>query len=487
MEYSHFIHNPCPVYVLGYLSSMKTNNQLGLLDSTLLGVGSMIGSGIFIVSASMTTQLFSAPWLIAIWIFTGIITISAALSYGELSGMFPKAGGQYVYLREAYHPLMAFLYGWSFFTVIQTGTIAAVAVAFSKFTGYFIPVFEMKAENGIPLINGFSIYPAQILAVSTIILLTYINTLGVKSGKWIQGIFTSTKLIALFGLLAAGFIFGFSSEIWNSNWNEGWNWQKWDAVLHTPMPIDTYSFIGALSLALVGSIFSSDAWNSVTFIAGEMKNPEKNIGRALLLSTVIVTIIYVSMNLMYVGTLSLQQIAEAPQERVGVAAAQQIFGGLGTYLIAGLIMVSTFGCNNGLIFSGARVYQTMAQENLFFAPAAQVNRHLVPAWALWAQCIWASILCMSGQYGQLLNYVVFTVMLFYILTILGVIILRIKRPDHPRTYKTPLYPILPIFYILFALAFCTGLLIYTPNDTWPGLIIVLIGIPVYFAFKRKRS
>jgi APA family basic amino acid/polyamine antiporter len=299
----------------------------------------MIGSGIFIVSASMTTQLFSAPWLIAIWVFTGIITISAALSYGELSGMFPKAGGQYIYLKEAYHPMMGFLYGWSFFTVIQTGTIAAVAVAFSKFTGYFFPIFEMSPKNGIPVIGTYQIYPAQMLAVSTIVLLTYINTKGVKSGNWIQGIFTSTKLIALFGLLAAGFIWGFDIDIWNANWSQGWSWQHWNIETHQVMPIDLYTLLGALSIALVGSVFSSDAWNSITFIAGEMKSPEKNIGRALFLSTLIVTIIYVSMNLMYVGTLTLQSIAEAPQERVGVAAAQAIFGGIGTYLIAGLIMI----------------------------------------------------------------------------------------------------------------------------------------------------
>lgn len=480
------MHNSCHIMHNTYLAFMKNKHQLGLWDSTLLGVGSMIGSGIFIVSASMTTQLFSAPWLIAIWLFTGIITISAALSYGELSGMFPKAGGQYIYLKEAYHPIMGFLYGWSFFTVIQTGTIAAVAVAFSKFTGYFLPVFEMSPANGIPIWGDYHIFPAQMLAVSTIVLLTYINTKGVKSGNWIQGIFTSTKLIALFGLLAAGFIWGFDKDIWNANWESGWRLQQWNLTTHQAMPIDMYTLLGALSIALVGSVFSSDAWNSVTFIAGEMKNPEKNIGRALLLSTLIVTVIYVSMNLMYVGTLSLQSIAEAPQERVGVAAAQAIFGGVGTYLIAALIMVSTFGCNNGLIFSGARVYQTMAEEKLFFRSAAKVNAHHVPHWALWAQCIWASVLCLSGQYGQLLNYVVFTVMLFYILTIAGVMILRKKRPEIVRTYKTPLYPILPIFYILFAVSFCIGLLIYTPHDTWPGLIIVCIGIPVYYWFRKQQ-
>jgi APA family basic amino acid/polyamine antiporter len=251
--------------------------------------------------------------------------------------------------------------------------------------------------------------------------------------------------------------------------------------------MDMTTLMGAIALALVGSVFSSDAWNSITFIAGEMHQPEKTIGRALFYSTFIVTLIYVGMNLMYLGTLSLQNIAEAPQERVGVAAAKAIFGDNGTYIIAALIMVSTFGCNNGLIFSGARVYQTMSEEKLFFPAAKKLNAFQVPAWALWAQCIWASVLCLSGQYGQLLNYVVFTVMLFYILTIAGVIRLRITKPELKRTYKTPLYPILPILYICIALAFCIGLLVYTPNDTWPGLIIVALGVPVYYFFRKRLS
>jgi APA family basic amino acid/polyamine antiporter len=465
---------------------MKNKNQLGLWDSILLGVGSMIGSGIFIVSANMTTQIFSAPWLIALWVLTGILTVFAALSYGELAGMFPKAGGQYVYLKEAYHPMMAFLYGWSFFAVIQTGTIAAVAVAFSKFSGYFFPIFEMAPKNAISIL-GHAVYPAQLLGVATLVILTFINTRGVQAGKWIQSLFTSTKLVALFGLLICGFFFGFNSEIWDANWSGGWSLQQWNLSAHEAMPIDMHTLMGAIALALVGSVFSSDAWNSITFIAGEMYQPEKTIGRALFYSTFIVTLIYVGMNLMYLGTLSLQNIAEAPQERVGVAAANAIFGTNGTYIIAALIMVSTFGCNNGLIFSGARVYQTMSEEKLFFPAAKKLNAFHVPAWALWAQCIWASVLCLSGQYGQLLNYVVFTVMLFYILTIAGVIRLRITKPELIRTYKTPLYPILPILYICIALAFCIGLLIYTPNDTWPGLIIVALGIPVYYFFRKKLA
>lgn len=462
---------------------MKNKNKLGLKDAVMIGTGSMIGSGIFIVSAGMTQQLYSGQWLLVMWIITGFITIAAALSYGELSGMFPKAGGQYVYLKEAYHPMMGFLYGWSFFTVIQTGTIAAVAVAFSKFSGYFLPIFEMRSENILLQLGEFSVYPAQLLGIATLIFLTAFNTRGVETGKWIQSLFTSTKLIALFGLLILGFIFGFASETWKKNWELGWQWQSLsgDGFL-TGLTLS--GFMGALASAMVGSIFSSDAWNSITFIAGDMISPEKNIGRALFLSTIIVTFIYVLMNIMYLGTLSLQDIALAPQERVGVSASNVIFGHTGTYIIAGLIMISTFGCNNGLIFSGARVYQTMAHDGLFFTKAKELNHAGVPAWALWAQCIWASVLCLSGKYGDLLNYVVFTVMLFYILTIAGVIVLRIKKPDLPRTYKTPLYPFLPIAYIVLASLFCFGLLVYQPNYTWPGLIIVFLGIPIYFLFKK---
>jgi APA family basic amino acid/polyamine antiporter len=469
-----------------YYCQMNNKNKLGLKDAVMMGTGSMIGSGIFIVSAGMTQQLYSGQWLLLMWLFTGFITIAAALSYGELSGMFPKAGGQYVYLKEAYHPMMGFLYGWSFFTVIQTGTIAAVAVAFSKFSGYFLPVFEMRPENIILQLGTFSLYPAQLLGIGTLILLTAFNTRGVETGKWIQGLFTGTKLVALFGLLILGFIFGFSGDTWNKNWQIGWEWQSFSNTgVLTGLAFS--GLIGAMASALVGSIFSSDAWNSITFIAGDMISPEKNIGRALLLSTLIVTIIYVLMNVMYLGTLPLSDIALAPQERVGVAAANEIFGHTGTYIIAVLIMVSTFGCNNGLIFSGARVYQTMANDGLFFKQAAKVNTNGVPAWALWAQCIWASVLCLSGKYGDLLNYVVFTVMLFYILTIAGVIILRVKRPEIARTYKTPMYPFLPIIYIILASLFCVGLLIYQPDYTWPGLIIVMMGIPVYYLFQQRNA
>jgi len=467
---------------------MNSNKKLSLWDGIMIVSGSMIGSGIFIVSAGMTQAVFSPAWLLTMWALTGFITIAAALSYGELAGMFPKAGGQYVYLKEAYHPLIGFLYGWSFFTVIQTGTIAAVGVAFSKFTGYFIPIFEMKEYNAllhVPLGFGqFTLYPAQLLAIFTILLLTYLNTQSIENGKRIQGLFTGTKLIALFGLLAFGLIIGFNSSTWSDNWNLGWqNMSMSKEGVVSGLAIS--GLIGGIASALVGSVFSSDAWNNVTFIAGEIKDPEKNIGRSLLIGTIIVTIIYLGMNIMYLGTLSMEQIALAPEERVGVAASQSIFGPIGTSIIAALIMISTFGCNNGLILSGARVYQTMAQDRLFLPQAAKVNSKGIPAWALWAQCIWASVLCLSGKYGDLLNYVVFVVMIFYVLTIAGVIVLRIQRPEATRTYRTPLYPVLPILYIVLASAFCIALLIFQPSYTWPGLVIVILGIPFFFYFHNR--
>jgi APA family basic amino acid/polyamine antiporter len=478
------------------LNSKYMNNStdfkptLGLLDATMIVAGSMIGSGIFIVSADMMRQSFSPGWLLIMWLLTGCITCIAALSYGELSGMFPKAGGQYIYLRESYNKLVGFLYGWSFFTVIQTGTIAAVGVAFSKFAGYFFPILDLRPENSWWSWGSFHLYPAQLVSIGLIVLLTAINTRGVKEGKWIQNAFTFTKLAAIFGILVFGFAIGFDATIWKTNWTNAWQMQSLTpdgAGQYALVHLSLWSFVGAISAGLVGSIFSSDAWNNVTFIAGEIKNPSRNIGRSLFLGTLLVTLLYISINLMYLGNLSAAEMALAPQDRVGVAAANHIFGEVGTYIIAAMIMISTFGCNNGLILSGARVYYTMAQDKLFFRQASRLNKNHVPAWALWAQCIWASVLCLSGKYGDLLDYVVFTVMLFYILTIGGIFILRIKKPDLPRPYRAPGYPFIPALYILIALAFCICLLIFKPQFTWPGLILVLLGIPVYYFTASKTT
>jgi APA family basic amino acid/polyamine antiporter len=459
--------------------------SLGLFDATMIVAGSMIGSGIFIVSADITRNVGSAGWLIAVWLITGFMTITAAMSYGELSAMFPKAGGQYVYLKEAYNPLVGFLYGWSFFAVIQTGTIAAVGVAFSKFAGYFFPGLELKDENILMQIGSLKIYPAQMLAIVLIIFLTYTNTKGVKGGKWIQNIFTTTKLLSLFGLIVAGFIF-FKPDVWNANWTNAWDMKILTADGGMTAVVGA-GILGAIAASMVGSIFSSDAWNNVTFIAGEVKNPKRNIGLSLFLGTLIVTIIYVCANLMYTAVLPLNEIAFAPQDRVAVPAANAIFGNAGTYVIAIMIMISTFGCNNGLVLAGARVYYTMAKDGLFFRNAGTLNKHSVPSWALWAQCIVASILCLSGKYGDLLDMISFVVVIFYVLTIAGIFILRKKRPDIERPYKAFGYPLLPGIYILMGLAFCILLIIYKPQYTWPGLIITLIGIPVYYIAVSNKN
>ncbi|MCU0383500.1 MAG: amino acid permease, partial [Cyclobacteriaceae bacterium] len=417
---------------------------LTLWNATMVVAGSMIGSGIFIVSANISMHVGSAGWLIAVWLLTGFMTITAAVSYGELSGMFPKAGGQYTYLKEAYNPLIAFLYGWSFFAVIQTGTIAAVGVAFSKFTAYLIP---SVSENIVWFDLGFfQISPAQILAIATILLLTYINTRGVESGNFIQSTLTAVKLISLFGLIVAGF-FAFKPEVWSANWADAWSMKKLlpDGNIETYLTIGAF---GAIASAMVGSIFSSDAWNNVTFIAGEIKNPQRNIGLSLFLGTLLVTVIYVSANIMYTGILPMAEIAFAENDRVGVAASTVIFGAAGTLVIAVMIMISTFGCNNGLILSGARVYYTMAKDKLFFKQAGQLNEAAVPQKALWMQGALASVWCLSGRYGDLLDMISFVVVLFYMLTIAGIFILRKKQPTTPRPYKAFGYPVLPLLYMI---------------------------------------
>ena len=453
---------------------------LGLLDSTMIVAGSMIGSGIFIVSADITRNVGSAGWLIAVWVITGFMTLTAALSYGELSAMFPKAGGQYVYLKEAFNPLAGFLYGWSFFTVIQTATIAAVGVAFSKFAGYFIPALELNDANILLRIGDFKIYSAQLVSIALIVLLTYINTKGVKGGKMIQTSFTVVKLLSLFGLIVFGFLLAAKGSIWNANWSDAWQMTTRNADGAIIGGVTGAAILGAIAASMVGSIFSSDAWNNVTFIAGEVKNPKRNIGLALFLGTLIVTIIYVSANLMYISVLPLNEVASAPQDRVAVAASQAIFGDVGTYVIAVMIMISTFGCNNGLILAGARVYNAMALDKLFFKKAAVLNKHAVPEYALWAQCIMAAILCLSGKYGDLLDMIAFVVVLFYALTIIGIFRLRKTRPDAERPYKAFGYPVLPVIYILLAIVFCVFLIKMKPLFAGIGLGIVLLGIPVYY-------
>ncbi len=478
---------------------LEFKRSLGLIDSTMIVAGSMIGSGIFIVSADISKTVGGSGWMMLVWLITGLVTIIAALSYGELAGMMPKAGGQYVYLREAYNPLAGFAYGWTLFMVIQTGTIAAVAVGFAKFTSVFIPTL---AEDHVLLqIDTFKINAGQLFAIASIILLTITNIRGVKLGKTIQTFFTSTKLIALFGLIICGIIVGYKSDIFSHNLSGMWDASTTtttadDKGILSILPLTGMGILTALGVAMVGSLFSSDAWNNVTFIAGEIKNPQRNIPLALFFGTLIVTIIYLLANIVYLMVLPIHGTPEASDvmgrgiqfatsRRVGTAATSMIFGDIGVYVMAALIMVSTFGCNNGLILAGARVYYAMSKDKLFFKQAGQLNSKDVPANSLIFQCIWASILCLSGTYGQLLDYIIFAALLFYILTIAGIFILRKKQPDTPRPYKAWGYPILPALYILIATAICIDLLIYKPTFAYPGLIIVLLSLPVYYWQKRS--
>ena len=472
------------------MSETKFKPVLSLWDATMVVAGSMIGSGIFIVSADIVRNVGSAGWLIAVWGLTGFMTIIAAVSYGELSGMFPKAGGQYVYLKEAYNPLISFLYGWSFFAVIQTATIAAVGVAFARFSAYIFP--WMSEGNILADLSFIDISAAQVSAIILIVFLTYVNTRGIKEGKIIQTTFTLSKLIALFGLMLCGFLF-VKESFWSANWQTGFNaLQDLGAAGAGKQPsgwteIGGVTLLGAVAAAMTGSLFSSDAWNNVTFIAGEIKNPQRNIGLSLFLGTLVVTLLYVATNLMYLYVLPLDGIAFPQSDRLAVAAANQIFGNPGMQLIAVLIMISTFGCNNGLVLAGARVYYTMAKDKLFFRQAGELNRNAVPEWALWAQCVVASLLCLSGEYGNLLDMISFVVVIFYTLTIGGIFVLRRKRPDAPRPYKAFGYPFLPLLYMVMGVTFCTLLIIYKPAFTWPGLIITLIGIPIYFIAVARRS
>lgn len=462
--------------------------SLSLFDATMVVAGSMIGSGIFIVSADITRNVGSAGWLIVIWLLTGFMTLTAALSYGELSSMFPKAGGQYVYLKEAFNPLAGFLYGWSFFAVIQTATIAAVGVAFSKFLGTISPAFG--PENVLLELGWFKVNAGQIVAIGLIIFLTFVNTKGIEGGKIIQTFFTSVKLLSLFGLIIFGLIVATKTGAWQANWADAWTMKKLDSSGDIIGPVLGSAVLGAIAASMVGSIFSSDAWNNVTFIAGEVKNPKRNIGLSLFLGTLIVTVIYVFANIMYLAVLPVKGIASAPQDRVAVAASVAIFGNIGSYVIAIMIMISTFGCNNGLILAGARVYHTMARDGLFFKKTGTLNKYNVPEFALWIQCLVACILCLSGKYGDLLDMISFVVVMFYALTITGIFILRKRKPDLDRPYKAFGYPVLPAVYILMAIAFCILLILYKPTYTWPGLIIVLAGIPIYYlavANKKKTT
>jgi APA family basic amino acid/polyamine antiporter len=489
---------------------------LGLLDSTMIVAGSMIGSGIFIVSADIARQVGSAGWLLAVWIITGVLTLIGALSYGELAAMMPRAGGQYVYLREAYSPLWGFVYGWTSFLVIQTGTIAAVAVAFARYLGVLFPAVSPASWIVRPInlsaSYAVSLSTQQLIAILVIGLLTFINTRGLKLGKLIQNVFTSAKVLSLLALILVGVLIGRNADALQANFSDFWTPREAATIKGdlTFIPAVTAAtgigLLIALCVAQVGSLFSSVAWESITFTAGEVKDPKRNIPRSLFWGTALVIGLYLLANVAYLCLLPLHRIQHAPDDRVATLAVETVFHGAGAGIMAVAILVSTFGCNNGLILTGARIYYAMARDRLFFKATGNLNACHVPAAGLGLQCLWASLLVLprtrlrdesgaplldpvSGveQYGNLysnlLDYVVFATVLFYVLTILGIFVLRRKRPGIERPYRAFGYPIVPALYVIAASVIMLVLLLYRTQTTWPGLVIVLTGVPVYFVWK----
>ena len=489
---------------------------IGLFDGTMIVVGSMIGSGIFIVAADISRQTGSAGGLLLTWILTGLLTISAALSYGELAALFPHAGGQYVYLREAYSPLWGFLYGWTLFLVIQTGTIAAVAVGFARYLGVIFPAISPQAWIIHPIALGskyaISLSVQQLVGILMILFITFLNTLGVRLGKLIQNIFTSAKTLSLMGLILLGIFVGKNAGAITENFSHLW-------VLHNPQTLEPganflkrfvptisassggFGLLVAFGVAQVGSLFSADAWNNIGFTAAEVKNPKRDVALSMALGTTIVITLYCLANLAYLLTLPLVQIQTVPDDRVASAALNAIFGPIGAAIMAVAIIISTFGCNNGLILAGARVSYAMARDGLFFRSTGRLNNKGVPGSALLYQGIWVTILILmrtrhvdaAGEvtygnlYNDLLAYVVFSVLIFYVLTIAGIFVLRVKRPEAERPYRALGYPFLPLLYIAAAALIMFVLLLYRTQTAWPGLVIVLLGAPVYLLWSRRNS
>ncbi|HZT30720.1 MAG TPA: amino acid permease [Bryobacteraceae bacterium] len=448
---------------------------LGLVDATTLVMGSMIGSGIFIVSADIGRQVNSPGLLLATWFVAAFLTMVAALSYGELAAAMPHAGGQYVYLREAWGPLSGFLFGWTTFLVIQTGTIAAVAVAFAKYTGVFVPA--ISAERYLIGSGKLGLTTQQLLAIAVVLLLTWLNSRGLRAGVAVQNTFTFAKTAALLGLVALEFLLGRNTEAVARNRGDFWGQATWG-----------FQAVRLVGVAMVGALFSSDAWNNVTFTAGEVRNPRRNLPLSLALGVGIVSVLYIACNFGYLNVLTLEAIQHAPEDRVATAAVAKVLGPLAVQVMAAAIMISTFGCANGLILAGARVYYAMAKDGLFFRRAATLNpRSHTPAFSLAIQCAWTMVLTLSGSYSDLLDYVIFAVLLFYILTISGIFVLRRTRPDLERPYRAWGYPLLPAAYVVIAATIEILLLLYKPNYTWPGLIIVLLGVPVYFLWRKKEA
>lgn len=475
---------------------------LGLFDSTMIVVGIMIGSGIFIVSADMARQIGSPGGLLLAWVITGVLTIAGALSYGELAAMMPRAGGQYVYLREAFSPLWGFLYGWTLFLVIQTGTIAAVAVAFARFFGVLWPTIseERYLIEPVHLSSGYalSLSTNQVVAVAVIGLLTWMNSRGLKYGKIVQNIFTTAKTGALIALILLGLLVGWNAQAVGMNFGDLWTARGQVAIVPGRDATTLLGLFVALCVAQTGSLFSADAWHNITFTAGEVKNPQRTIPLSMALGTGIVIALYLLANVAYLVTLPLSGIQQAPSDRVATAMLEVIFPGLGTMLMATAIMISTFGTINGLILAGARAYYAMARDGLFVDFAGHLNSARVPGWALVVQGLWAALLVLprtyneeTGRYGNLysnlLDYVISAALLFYIATIVGIFRLRRKRPDLERPYRVWGYPLVPLLYIAGAATIVIVLVLYRPATTWPGLVIVLTGLPVYELFRRWRA
>jgi APA family basic amino acid/polyamine antiporter len=466
--------------------------RVTLFDGISIVAGAMIGSGIFIVSADIARTVGSPGWLMVVWLITGLLTVIAAISYGELASMMPQVGGQYVYLKEAYHPLIGFLFGWTTFLVIQCGSIAAVAVAFAKYSGVLFP--WISDRNILFQAGPLNITSTMIVAIVMIAFLTWLNTRGIVTGKTVQNFFSSTKVIALIGFILVGFLatnglnsFEINKEVF------------WQAGQTGPdnriIPLAGFALIAAIGTSLVGSLFSSDAWYDVTFISGEVINPKRNVPLSLVLGTLIVSVLYLLTNLVYIMILPLSGSPEgtdilsrgiqyATDDRVATSAMSVVFGDYAATIMAVFIMISTFGCDHGLILAGPRVYYAMARDRLFFKKVGEINKKGVPGFAIAIQGVWSVLLCLSGTYSDLLDYVIFAVLLFFGLTILAIFILRIRKPDLPRPYKTLGYPVIPALYILATTFIMIVLLIYKPKYTFPGLIIVLLGIPVFYIWRR---
>ena len=487
------------------VEDQKFIRGLGLLDSTMLVAGSMIGSGIFIVSSIIARQVGSPGWFLVVWIVTGVLTLMAALSYGELAAMMPKAGGQYVYLREAFSPLWGFLYGWTLFLVIQTGTIAAVAVGFARYTGVLIPWFSESNYLIAPIRFGgyaFSVSTAQFLGLAMIALLTFMNTRGLNLGKLVQNIFTTAKTGALIALVLLGIIVGLKSGAGTENFKDFWSLRGGLQDVGKGLTAATaFGLFVGICVAQTNSLFSADAWNNITFTAGEVKEPRRNIPLSLAFGTFLVIGLYVLANVAYLAALPFAAIQNAPSDRVASETANVIFPGAGATIMAVAIMISTFGCNNGLILAGARAYYAMARDGLFFRRVGELNKNHVPAWGLIIQGIWAGVLVLprtvktdaagsvtgyGNLYGNLLDYVISAALIFYILTILGIFLLRKKQPDAQRPYKAWGYPIMPALYVVGASLILVVLFMYQTATTWPGLIIVLTGVPIYFLWRKSR-